>query len=117
MSEVKGVLYIVATPIGNLDDISYRAVKTLSSVDYILSEDTRVTKKILNRYDIKNQLISFNEKNEINKIDKIISDLNNKKNIALVSDAGTPCISDPGFRLIDSSIEDATMTKAIPIIG
>jgi len=117
MSKVKGVLYVVSTPLGNLEDITYRAIKTLSSVDYVLSEDTRVTRKILDRYHIKNQLISFNEKNERNKIDKIISDLNDSKKIALVSDAGTPCISDPGFRLISTIKEQSPSVSVLPIPG
>jgi len=117
MSEIKGLLYIIATPIGNLDDISYRSIKTLSSVDYILAEDTRVTKKILDRYNLKKKLISFNEKNERNKIDTIISDLKKSKNIALVSDAGTPCISDPGFRLISAIKENKLPISVLPIPG
>jgi len=117
MSEVKGLLYVVATPIGNLEDISYRSIKILSSVDYILSEDTRVTKKILNKYNINNRLVSFNEKNEINKIDKIILDLKEFKKIALVSDAGTPCISDPGFRLISNIKDNNFSISVVPIPG
>ena len=117
MSKVSGTLYVIATPIGNLEDITYRSIKTLSSVDYVLSEDTRVTKKILDKYNIENQLISFNEKNEVNKIDKIILDLKESKEIALVSDAGTPCISDPGFRLISRIKDNNLSVSVIPIPG
>ena len=118
MSKVDfGILYVVSTPIGNLEDITYRAIKILSSVNYILSEDTRVTKKILERYQIKNKMISYNEKNEIKKINKIINDLNNNLNIAIVSDAGTPCISDPGFRLISNIRDNQLPISILPIPG
>jgi len=112
-----GTLYVVSTPIGNLEDITNRAIKILASVKYILCEDTRVTKKILNKYDISVKMVSYNEKNEINKISKIVSDLNNNIDIALVSDAGTPCISDPGFRLISYIKENCLDVNVFPIPG
>ena len=90
----------MSTPIGNLGDITFRAIEVLKSVDIILCEDTRETKKILNFYNIKNNLESFFEGNEIRKITKVINWLLKKQNIALVSDSGTPLISDPGFQLI-----------------
>lgn len=95
-----GKFYIVATPIGNLSDISLRALEVLKSVDLILCEDTRVTKKLLDKYEIKNQTMSYHAQSKISKLDKILELLKEGKNIALVSDAGTPAISDPGIMLI-----------------
>ena len=112
-----GTLYVVSTPIGNLEDITNRAIKILASVKYILCEDTRVTKKILNKYNISIKMVSYNEKNEINKISKVVSDLNNNNDIALVSDAGTPCISDPGFRLISYIKENCLDVNVLTIPG
>ena len=96
----KGVLYIVATPIGNLSDMSNRAINILKRVDYIASEDTRTTKKIMSRYSFQNTLKSFNKINSANKIPKIINDLKSDYSIALVSDAGMPLICDPGEELV-----------------
>ena len=101
---MSGILYIVSTPIGNLQDITYRALSTLKEVDVIACEDTRVTRKLLSKYSIKNKLITYNDVNETRMTDSIVSKLINGQNIALVSDAGTPCISDPGYRLVNSSI-------------
>ncbi len=95
-----GKFYIVATPIGNLSDITLRALEVLKSVDLILCEDTRVTKKLLDKYEIKNQTMSYHAQSKISKLDKILELLKEGKNIALVSDAGTPAISDPGIMLI-----------------
>ena len=95
-----GVLYIVGTPIGNLSDLSYRAENILRHVSLIACEDTRQTKKILNKFGIKNDLISFNQHNSKNKIPKIVSFLKEGKSIAIVSDAGLPTISDPGEELV-----------------
>ncbi len=94
-----GVLYIVGTPIGNLSDISLRAINILKNVSFILCEDTRQTKKIMNKYDFKNNLISFHKHNFLNKTPRILNDLNTGKSIALVSDAGMPSICDPGEEL------------------
>ena len=94
------VLYIVGTPIGNLNDISSRAINILKNVSLIACEDTRQTKKIMSRFDFSNNLISFNKHNSFNKIPGIINDLNAGKSIALVSDAGMPSICDPGEKLI-----------------
>ena len=94
------VLYIVGTPIGNLNDLSWRALNILKNVSLIACEDTRQTKKIMNKYEFSNNLISFNEHNSQKKTPKIINDLNSGKSIALVSDAGMPSICDPGEELI-----------------
>ena len=94
-----GNLYLVSTPIGNLEDLTFRAVKILSSVDIVLAESVERTKKLLSHYDIDAKVISFNKDNEKRKTKDVITYLQNSKNIALVSDAGTPSISDPGFYL------------------
>ena len=96
----RGVLYIVGTPIGNLNDLSFRALNILKNVDLIACEDTRQTKKIMLKYEFSNNLISFNKYNFFKKIPKIINDLNSEKSVALVSDAGMPSICDPGEELI-----------------
>ncbi len=93
-------LFIVATPIGNLKDITFRAVETLKEVNLILCEDTRVTIKLLNHYEIKKPLLSYHERSRLSRVEKIIEHLEAGKNLALVTDAGTPGISDPGGKLI-----------------
>ena len=95
-----GILYVVATPIGNLGDISKRALEVLRDVDIILCEDTRHSLILLNHYEIKNKLISYHKFNEKERSSMIIDDLKNGKNIAIITDAGTPCVSDPGYILI-----------------
>lgn len=109
-----GTLYIVATPIGNLDDISYRAIKVLESVDFILCEDTRRSIKLLNHYNIKKQLISYHKFNETASVEHIISRLRSGDSGALISDAGTPLISDPGNILTESLIEQNIPFLVIP---
>ena len=109
-----GNLYLVSTPIGNLDDLTYRAVKTLNSVDIILAESTERANKLLSHYGIDTKVISFNKDNEKRKIENAIDYLKDSKNIALISDAGTPSISDPGFYLLSNLDEDV---KIIPVPG
>ena len=106
-------LYIVATPIGNLEDITLRAIRTLKQVDVIAAEDTRHTRKLLHHYNISKQLTSYFEHNEIKKAEWLIAQLKQGKDIALVSDAGTPGISDPGYRLIKMAIENFISVIAI----
>lgn len=110
----KGTLYVVATPIGNLQDITLRAIDTLRSVDSIVCEDTRVTSILLNKYDIHKPLISVNEYNEEQTVYSILGKLDSG-NVALVSDAGTPLISDPGYRLV--SLAKKKGFNVIPIPG
>jgi 16S rRNA (cytidine1402-2'-O)-methyltransferase len=109
-----GKLYIVSTPIGNLKDITLRAIETLNEVDFILCEDTRITSILLKQYSIIKQLISFNAVSEIKKIPVIIERLLNGQSYALVSDSGTPAISDPGIRLVSESIKNGIQIISIP---
>ena len=109
-----GYLYIVGTPIGNLSDLSYRAVNILKNVSLIACEDTRQTAKIMSKFDLKNTLISFNKHNSFNKIPKIIKDLKDKKSIALVSDAGMPSICDPGEDLVKEARSNEINIVCIP---
>ncbi len=110
----KGTLYIVATPIGNLEDITLRAIRILKEVDCIASEDTRRTKILLNHLGISTQLISYYREKEASKSEQIIELLGQGKNIALVSDAGTPCISDPGTILIAKAHSHGIRVSPIP---
>jgi 16S rRNA (cytidine1402-2'-O)-methyltransferase len=110
-------LYIVATPIGNLEDITLRALKTLKEVDYILCEDTRHSLKLLNHYQIQKPLISYHQHSKLNKIDYIIKLLQENKKLALISDAGTPGISDPGNELIQKILEKLPEVEVIAIPG
>ena len=110
-----GVLYVVATPIGNLDDITLRAINVLQSVDLIAAEDTRHSLKLLNHLDISKPLISYHRHNEDIKTDILINELKSGKNIAVISDAGTPGISDPGEVVIKKCIDENI--KVIPIPG
>ncbi len=109
-----GVLYLVGTPIGNLSDLSYRAEHILRNVSLIACEDTRQTKKILNKFGIKNELISFNKHNSKDKIPKIISFLKGGRSIAIVSDAGLPTISDPGEELVKNIRDEGLDAICIP---
>lgn len=114
-SNLNGILYLVATPIGNLEDITFRAVNTLNAVDLIIAEDTRVTANLLNHLNIKKPLYSFHNHNEAEKQQEILHRLNSGENIALVSDAGTPLIADPGFRLVKECHKQGI--KVTPIVG
>lgn len=109
-----GTLFVVSTPIGNLDDITKRALKILSQVDYTICEDTRRSGQMLSFYSIKTRLLSYYEQNEMERIPIIISDLESGKNIALITDSGTPTISDPGFKLVRECKEREIPVVAIP---
>lgn len=112
-----GTLYVVATPIGNLEDISARALRIFKEVDYILCEDTRTTRKLLDRYEIKTSTISYHQHSGGGKVDQLIRWLSEGKNLALVSDAGTPGISDPGAALIGevrAEFGDEAKVEGIP---
>lgn len=111
---MSGTLYIVATPIGNLEDITLRAIRTLKEVDLIAAEDTRHTRKLLTHFDIHTPLTSFFQGNERQKAEHIIHELNSGRNVALVSNAGTPCISDPGYPLLVLAIEKGITVCPIP---
>ena len=112
---MSGNLYLVATPIGNLEDITYRAIRILNEVDLIAAEDTRQTLKLLNHYEIKKPLISYHRHNEELKVEGLIEDLKAGKNIAIVSDAGTPAICDPGEVIVKEAIKENI--NIIPIPG
>ena len=114
MTKTSGTLYIVSTPIGNLQDITYRAVETLSTVSLIAAEDTRHSKKLLNHYGIKRPLISYYEHNRFTRIPKIIAHLNDGKDVAVISDAGTPGISDPAYKLTRAAITENIKVETIP---
>lgn len=114
---IMGTLYIVATPIGNLEDITLRVLRILKEVDLILCEDTRITKRLLERYNIKTPTLSYHQRSELKKINYIIGLLKSGKNLALVSDAGTPCISDPGSKLVSEAIKQCEGLRIIPMPG
>ena len=109
-----GQLFVVGTPIGNLEDITHRAVSTLKSVDIILAEDTRNSKKLLNAHKIETKMISYHEHSSEKEIEKIINLLLEGKDLALISDAGTPTISDPGYGLIRDCIKHDIIIVPIP---
>lgn len=113
-----GTLYIVATPIGNLEDITLRSLRVLKEVDYILCEDTRTTQNLLNKYDIKTKTMSYHTHSTKGRESSIINLLKGGKNLALVSDAGTPCISDPGVLLVSNVRKEfGKEAKVSPIPG
>jgi 16S rRNA (cytidine1402-2'-O)-methyltransferase len=109
-----GTLYVVATPIGNLEDISSRAIRILGEVDVIACEDTRHTRKLLDRYGISRPLVSYHEHNEQPRALELLADLQAGKNIALVSDAGTPLIADPGYRLVEQARRHGVVVSPVP---
>ena len=112
-----GTLYIVATPIGNLGDITFRAIDVLKNVDAILAEDTRVTKKLLMHYEIDKHIVSYHHHSPDSRKEEILQMLVGGKDLALVTDAGTPGISDPGNELIDYILEKEPSAKTVPIPG
>ena len=109
------MLYIVATPIGNLEDITLRAIRILKEVDYVFAEDTRVTKKLLNHLEIEATIYRYDEHTKQHQVENIVNLLKEGKNIALVTDAGTPCISDPGYEVVDEALKNDI--KVVPIPG
>ncbi len=111
---MSGTLYVVATPIGNLEDITLRALQVLREVDWIACEDTRHTVKLLTHYQIDKPKISYHEHNELEKASRLLTELQNGRQIALVSDAGTPCISDPGYRIVRKALENGIRVVPIP---
>jgi len=108
------MLYLIATPIGNLEDITLRALRILKEVDYILCEDTRKAKVLLDRYKIKNTLKSYHKFSESKKLTAILDDLKSHQNIALISDGGSPLVSDPGLLLVKKCIENNISYSSIP---
>lgn len=109
-----GTLYLVATPIGNLQDISFRAVETLKAVDLIACEDTRHSRKLLTHHGISNKLVSYHEHNEAKRVEEFSRLLEEGKSIAIISDAGTPAINDPGFTMVEKAIKVGAPVISIP---
>jgi 16S rRNA (cytidine1402-2'-O)-methyltransferase len=115
---MKPTLFIIGTPIGNLEDITLRAIRVLKEVDLVLCEDTRVTKRLLSKYEIKTPTMSYHAQSKLSKVEKIFALLEEGKSLALVSDAGTPCISDPGVLLVSQVLEKFGDTvTVVPIPG
>ena len=114
MEQEQGVLYLVPTPIGNLEDMTFRAVRTLQQVDLILAEDTRHTQKLLNHFEITTPQLSFHEHNTKERIPQVVAKLQSGLSLAQVSDAGTPSISDPGFELVQACIEAEITVVPLP---
>jgi 16S rRNA (cytidine1402-2'-O)-methyltransferase len=110
----KGILYMVATPIGNLEDITVRALRVLREVDLIAAEDTRHSRILLSAYNIRTPLVSLHEHNERERSMLIISKIENGMSVAYVSDAGTPCVSDPGYRLAAAALENSIRVVPVP---
>ena len=111
---VPGVLYIVATPIGNLEDLTFRALRILKEVDLIAAEDTRYSRRLLDHYGIKTPLTSYHEHNEQSKARQLVERMQRGESIALISDAGTPVLSDPGHRLVREAIRSAILVSPVP---
>ena len=113
-NELGSGLYVVSTPIGNLGDITLRAIETLKQSEYILCEDTRVSQKLLNKYEIKSKLISNHKFNEVKNVNKILEIIKSNKIISIISDAGTPTVSDPGAIIIRKCIEENINIYPVP---
>jgi len=111
---VAGILYVVATPIGNLGDMTRRAIDVLSDVDVIASEDTRVTRRLLSHFDIENRCVSYHDNNEQYRSEELVKSLIDGNSVALVSDAGTPCISDPGYRVVNLAKQSRIEVVSVP---
>lgn len=111
---MRGIFYIIGTPIGNLGDITLRQLETLKTVDFICAEDTRITLKLLNRYDIKNHLVSFHEHSSRSDAQRIIDRILGGENCGIVTDAGMPCISDPGEVLVQMCAENGIEVRVVP---
>jgi 16S rRNA (cytidine1402-2'-O)-methyltransferase len=111
---VSGTLYVVATPIGNLEDMTYRAVRVLEEVTLVAAEDTRHSRKLLTHYGITTRLISYHDHNEKGRAEQLLARLKDGENIALISDAGTPCIADPGYELVQRCHHEAISVVAVP---
>jgi 16S rRNA (cytidine1402-2'-O)-methyltransferase len=109
-----GCLYIVSTPIGNLEDITYRAVRLLKEADWVACEDTRTTRRLLDHYSIQTRLLSYHEHNELNRTEDLIARLERGETGALVSDAGTPLLSDPGYRVVRAAVQASIRVEALP---
>jgi 16S rRNA (cytidine1402-2'-O)-methyltransferase len=114
VSNGSGTLYVIATPIGNMDDISARARELLGSVDLVAAEDTRRAGQLLTRLGLKNRLVSLHEHNELQRIESLLAELASGSNIALISDAGTPLISDPGYRLLAAARDQQLPVSPVP---
>jgi len=111
---VAGTLYVIGTPIGNLADLTYRAEATLKAVDLIAAEDTRTSRKLLGHYNISTPLVAYHDNNEINQAKKLFDKLNKGDSIAIISDAGTPGISDPGYRIVNLASKENIEVVTIP---
>ena len=109
-----GTLYVIGTPIGNLADLTYRAETTLKAVDLIAAEDTRISRKLLGHYKISTPLVAYHDNNEINQAKKLFDKLNKGDSIAIISDAGTPGISDPGYRIVNLASKENIEVVTIP---
>src|SRR5271155_1265803 len=109
-----GCLYVVATPIGNLEDVTLRALRVLKEADLIACEDTRQTLKLLSHFDIQRRLVSYHDHNEITRAPEIVIELEQGAKVALVSDAGTPAISDPGYRLVSLCLRHGIQVVPVP---
>ena len=114
MTEAAGKVFLVSTPIGNLGDITYRAIETLKKVPLVAAEDTRHSKKLFSHYGIKTPLISYYEHNRFSRIPKIINHLLSGKDLAVITDAGTPGISDPAYRLVREVLKNSIIIESIP---